>query len=374
MPRRARLLMQPCGVCWLRYCCCRKRMLLPLPRKILPFTFIWSSSLRQHSLTQLPSPNVHRAAGRNPLSHDVQHDQRHANMVLRTHQPLPHSQLLTLYRATPVRPDKLGESLEAYAKAAQTLHMLRLCHRFGQGPDVHVTKIPAEIELAIEALVIAAAKRQASCPWDNWSSSFSHFEGNCAPMDHIPDCYSPLSDALDGGVPLCETCEESYVDTETCEKACKTGDPELCWTCTQKVDHSNCMDTCDAEMTPEMNGLAMGWGYDDMDDCGEWRKRIDTKGNFAKYAKVSMSNALESIIYQDLLSYPGLAPSFRHRRTLPRDEDCKGGQPIVATTYQPSLPQPRRAEDYPLLSCPRTAPRAGKDIRIQRYSTGVRWS
>ncbi|EME50218.1 hypothetical protein DOTSEDRAFT_144911 [Dothistroma septosporum NZE10] len=203
----------------------------------------------------------------------------------------------TLAWATPVRPDKLGEGLEAYAKAVPTLHALRLCHRFGQGFKVHITSVPTEIELAIEAFVITAAKVQIardlrdsddpSVP--TWSSAFHHFESKCAPMDHLVDCYSPLNDQVfDDPMAFCDACEEDYWNTEGCKKACKAGIQELCWTCTQNADPESCHKTCNAMVHRRMNDLAIDWDWDrpeDSEDCERWRLMIDTKGRFAKYAE-----------------------------------------------------------------------------------------
>ncbi|KAK4634733.1 hypothetical protein CLAFUW4_00908 [Fulvia fulva] len=175
----------------------------------------------------------------------------------------------TIAWATPVRPDQLGEALEAYSKAAPTLHTLRLCHRFGRGPKVHVTRLPAEIELAIEALLLKAAKHQiATDLWDSgdpltatWSEAFHHFEGKCAPMDHMPDIYSPLNDqAFDDPMSFCGPCDDhEYFNTDKCQKA----------------------------LVDRMNDLFLAWEHEwDEEYCGGWRERIDPAGGFAKYAAV----------------------------------------------------------------------------------------
>ena len=53
----------------------------------------------------------------------------------------------------PVRPDLLGERLQAYRETLPMLTALRLCHRFGTGSNVYITKLPNEVEQAIENII-----------------------------------------------------------------------------------------------------------------------------------------------------------------------------------------------------------------------------
>lgn len=90
----------------------------------------------------------------------------------------------TVKWALPVRPDELGWHLEVYQKTLPALTTLRLCHRFGKGPDAHDTKLPFEILDAIETILCDPKHRayQDYVRWDNWVESFEHFEGRCAPI------------------------------------------------------------------------------------------------------------------------------------------------------------------------------------------------
>ena len=65
----------------------------------------------------------------------------------------------TMEWAVPVRPDELGAHLEAYEQSLPRLLTLRLCHRYGQGPDVYITKLPPELLLQVEEFVIAADRK-----------------------------------------------------------------------------------------------------------------------------------------------------------------------------------------------------------------------
>ncbi|TKA83210.1 hypothetical protein B0A55_00658 [Friedmanniomyces simplex] len=100
-------------------------------------------------------------------------------------------------RAVPVRSDELGDRMDRFTQTLPQLHALRLCPRFGEGPDVHITKLPVEVVEAIEELVTEAWSSFDARHWQmlgGWSEQFACFEHRCAPMDHLPDCHSPLSD------------------------------------------------------------------------------------------------------------------------------------------------------------------------------------
>lgn len=188
----------------------------------------------------------------------------------------------------PVRPDILGERLQAYFKVVPTLHTLRLCHRFGKGPHVHITKLPAEIELAIEKLIIVSSQREC---YGGWKSAFLHYEGRCAPMDHLEDVYSPLSDQASDHAVLCASCldqQHYYFCTEECETRCKPENINKCWTCSQTLDDSTCMRTCEAKIHHDMNTIALeDWEVELNDDsCNEtWENKIGKEG-FDRYEKV----------------------------------------------------------------------------------------
>ena len=122
--------------------------------------------------------------------------------------------------AMPVKPDLLGRQIEAYAAALPALNSLRLCHRFGHGPNVNITKLPAEIMLIIEDEVFAHHCQGTG--WGEWEEAFQHYESRCAPIDHLFDD-RPL-DFMDdmrdeNSDELCESCKEVttfYLECKGC--------------------------------------------------------------------------------------------------------------------------------------------------------------
>ncbi|OCL12145.1 hypothetical protein AOQ84DRAFT_373363 [Glonium stellatum] len=82
----------------------------------------------------------------------------------------------------PVSIMELGPHLEAYVETKPVVDMLRLCNRFGQGPDVHINKLPHELILMIEEELQKQPRRDAF--WD-WDEGFACFEGRCEIADHF---------------------------------------------------------------------------------------------------------------------------------------------------------------------------------------------
>lgn len=183
---------------------------------------------------------------------------------------------------------------------APTLDALRLCHRFGRGPNVHITKLPLELEQEIERLIIQQKKRPHY--FDSWANKFMHYEGRCAPLDHGDDCWSPLYDSFED-FDSCTMCtnDDHWYDTAKCLRRCSENTATKCSTCTQKLDHKNCERTCDSEKDFMMNDMAENWlmesDRDPLDkDCEDWELLINQspKGAFVKYDKVSMCIATSS--------------------------------------------------------------------------------
>jgi hypothetical protein len=78
----------------------------------------------------------------------------------------------------------LGAHLEAYIETLPTIIALRLCGRFGTGPQCHINKLPVELIGAIEAFVVGPARVEAL---ETWSSEFKCFELKCDMLDdHFP--------------------------------------------------------------------------------------------------------------------------------------------------------------------------------------------
>lgn len=173
-----------------------------------------------------------------------------------------------LFWAVPVSPALLGLHLETYKKALPTLQALRLCHRFGVGPQVHIKKLPTEIELLIEDHIFEANKSEVRT---SWVGSFRHFESRCEPIDHALETYYNI---------FGDVADEDEVQEMLCEKCRKDGCSSDCGNdCVQLVDeHIN-------------EGLYEG---DDrqLDCCMEerdmWEALINQApdGEFAKYDKV----------------------------------------------------------------------------------------
>lgn len=190
--------------------------------------------------------------------------------------------------ATPVKPDELAQRLEHYAEVLPTLKALRLCHRFGQGQDAHVTKLPVELELAIEAIIIQDKQCPSQHGWEKWADKFRHYERRCAPMDHVEDMPSPPADQLSEMYTPCTKCEE-IIDVKLCDARCQPGDPrDLCWPCSQKLDPDNCTESCREQKSAAMNDLMpeWAWGWDLNPVCQpgmEWEQAIDQTGAFAPY-------------------------------------------------------------------------------------------
>lgn len=164
-----------------------------------------------------------------------------------------------------MRPDLLGEALEAYQKVLPKLTALRLCHRFGKVPDVHVTKLPLELLQSIEGIIFERKLEN----WEpfSWKEAFEHFEGRCQPSDHVyDDRWMDLKDdAFDGlGDEMCEKCQEKGFS--------------LC----------DCGKDCDFKVQGRMNEIVCEsgrWHFQQCDEAG-WEVMISAD-NFAPYQKVS---------------------------------------------------------------------------------------
>jgi hypothetical protein len=79
-----------------------------------------------------------------------------------------------------VRVEKLGAHLEAYIQTLPTILVLRLCARFGIGPQCHVGRLPAELISTIGSFIIEPARVEAL---DTWSREFKCFDIKCDTMD-----------------------------------------------------------------------------------------------------------------------------------------------------------------------------------------------
>lgn len=77
---------------------------------------------------------------------------------------------------------ELGPHLQAYVETKPVIDALRLCNRFGQGPDVHINKLPQELIAMIEEELQVPRRATA---FDDWDQDFACFEGRCDLRDHF---------------------------------------------------------------------------------------------------------------------------------------------------------------------------------------------
>ncbi len=86
--------------------------------------------------------------------------------------------------AIPVRVELLGAHLTAYLELLPTLCALRLCHRYGRGYEVNLTRLPIELLSAIEDLLFA----EACVPHvEAYKKDFRCFQHHCNPIDHMTE-------------------------------------------------------------------------------------------------------------------------------------------------------------------------------------------
>ncbi|KAK3643201.1 hypothetical protein LTR56_010348 [Elasticomyces elasticus] len=161
--------------------------------------------------------------------------------------------------ATPIHPVTLLNHLDAYMKALPDLHSLRLCWKFGKGEDVHITRLPVEIEQAIEHLLLQSRRTSqvANCfyitGWYNRELEFACFESTCEPSAHCDDM-SPIMYSLEHEEPeRCEVCKETdsngcheiFFHADRCLKRCSTA-IGACSACQVSLAAVGCECTCHA--------------------------------------------------------------------------------------------------------------------------------
>jgi hypothetical protein len=84
--------------------------------------------------------------------------------------------------AIPVAIDKLGAHLQAAYESQPTLDAIRICHRFGKGPDVHINRVPPEVLAMIEGYVKVPLENYYE---HKWSKDLKCLQGECKPSDHF---------------------------------------------------------------------------------------------------------------------------------------------------------------------------------------------
>lgn len=168
--------------------------------------------------------------------------------------------------------------------ALPSLHALRLCHRFGLGPDVHVNQLPEELLQHVEKSLIRSCRSSRHLPLHkNWKELFKCFEQRCEPRFHCGlDPNSPFEDLVDAE--LCASCLEDSVWDGNCENACSNSTGTDCRTCTTRTTDTKperCEKSCHFRLITSMNEAACdydwGWREDHDEMLDHWRQRIDVK-------------------------------------------------------------------------------------------------
>ncbi len=178
--------------------------------------------------------------------------------------------------AIPVSPDLLGQALEAYDKFVPILNTLRLCHRYGKGTEVHITKLPVEILSAIEEIVYQDVQSRNS----TWLENFKHYEHRCEPSDHPEAAAFAWEAALEEGGWECGKCSDGM--SPCGEPGCTghgSGTADDCSECGARL----------SEMADEYLSEQYEWCYDECPVFAtRWEKQISqtTNGDFVKYDEV----------------------------------------------------------------------------------------
>lgn len=170
-----------------------------------------------------------------------------------------------VYRVLPVRPDLLLGSLAAYDQALPYITAFRICHTFGKGPDVHVTKLPVEMRTAIEKIIIDAQNTEVmrgGCG-AAWKDHFTCFENRCEPRIHVHWFDDRLLDWYDETWEMVDKCEDCADDGCSWGEACEECDAE----------HERCQNLAAQDMTQEENG--QDWEGCHLADVSNWEKLVE---------------------------------------------------------------------------------------------------
>ncbi|KAF2093217.1 hypothetical protein NA57DRAFT_81554 [Rhizodiscina lignyota] len=116
--------------------------------------------------------------------------------------------------AVPIRMPQLGAHLQAHLEAKPVLNLLRLCHRFGTGPNNHLPKLPQELLDMIIAEYMSDARKEYV---KQWNRDFECYEETCRRRDHIPeeehqDYLDVLGTAVGGKSPTSSELSDQLAD------------------------------------------------------------------------------------------------------------------------------------------------------------------
>lgn len=173
---------------------------------------------------------------------------------------------------------ELIERADAYLKAEPTLHALRMCHRFGKGINVHITKLPNEIEQIVESCLASAQIRRGSMLLWDCSWEFTCFQSECSPVGHCSEAIPLLESAYDN-LELCVICDEDSIWGDKyvkCKKRCTSDTKDKCAECSDKLS-DDCVRGCRSLYDKEVNEVCGGFDFylnDHMDHKSGWRARI----------------------------------------------------------------------------------------------------
>ncbi|KAI4738869.1 hypothetical protein E4T50_10658 [Aureobasidium sp. EXF-12298] len=101
----------------------------------------------------------------------------------------------------PVEPADLLCNLDAFRKAAPTIHTLRLCNQFGKGENAGIIKLPKELIEFIGDEILTSSRQEETRAGHEWAKKYRCFEGTCCPRDHLdkehqmPYCDAQVQDA-----------------------------------------------------------------------------------------------------------------------------------------------------------------------------------
>lgn len=231
----------------------------------------------------------------------------------------------------PVRPDKLVEHLEVFEKALPSLNALRLCHRFGKGPNVYITKLPIEIVQAIEAIIFDSKIEPFHHPFSIFEA-FEHFEGRCQPSDHVyDDRHMDLRDDAYEEIrhKLCKKCKKDQFHMYDCSKDCNA-----------KVQEQMNEMCCDGDME-----------WEDM-FCeparSGWEELTTSEAKFAPFQAVQYPICRQERRFAYFCT--DSSQTLRTRSLSRYDSSQRQEQRPLAETRESRVARPRRVENHNLLS------------------------
>jgi hypothetical protein len=246
--------------------------------------------------------------------------------------------------AVPVRPNELLISLIKFDKVLPTIQALRLCHRFWQGPNVHIGKLPVELVLQIEEFLSQSA--YISSDWAI-NEDFACYECRCSPFPHGgAEENTPLIESVQEEIGECKACRGFLLDDESdrgneyssdesqkygferyqgkCSKRCTEKAEQSCYACKDAPNLAECVRTCKALINEELNEAAFNevfWYENHWQSIENWEKRINQRpgGMFDKYDKVRTPALIPHILllltlWQLLLKHFGLQVIFNQTR------------------------------------------------------------